>query len=883
MNERPPSPDSERGLPRFLARLVHLYPAAHRAEYGEEMLAAVRYRWRKGGGSFRDVVVLAGDLVAGAFGVWGDRLRRGTMGMGRGWLLDVRFVLRSLRRSAGYVATAVVVLACAVAANASVTSYVRGTLLKEAPWPDADRVMVVWGSNVREGQLRDVISGPTYIDVRDRATTLESMAAFRSDGAYLLVDGRPQVLDANEVSVEFFDVLGVEPGLGRFFDERDRTSSAAATIVVSHGFWRDRLDSDPDVVGTALSFEGDPRTIIGVLPEDFEFISPAPIFTPLRDDELAADSRSRIHYNVIARLAPGVAVSDANRDLNAVMADLVNEYPESEGWGLLVEPLLRVAVEGVRPVILTLAATVGLVLLVALVNLTTLFRIRAFTRGNELSVRAALGAGRLRLVRVLAMETVMIAAAGAVLGLVATPFILARLAAMVPVWIQVPDSAARLPVLLAELDPAVAVVAFGTAVAGALALTTPTLLSALGGIPLSVSGTRSVHPGLRGTRLLVGVELALATVLCIGAGLVARSTSELLSTDVGIEADELLTMYIADVWGLEADERTAYFREVIAEVERIPGVRRAGVMGYLDFQAEDDFARVYFLDGSLEPVGDLREEWRRVDEGLMEAAGMSMVAGRAFQADDFVGSPRVAVVNQAFADKHYPDGNAVGSFLSTHEEQYRDLRVIGVMRDVRSLGPTAPAPPMLYVPYQGAPRGTQGLYVRVAGDPMSYTAAVRDAVWSVDSSQPVYDVAPMTERVDMWIAIPRVTRVLVLGLAGLAWLLATLGVFGVVAYAVRTRRSELGIRLALGATPSRLEADQLRSVAPVVVMGLSAGLVLGIAAARGASAILPGVSPLDPFSLAGGLVVMGAAALAATWVPARRAGRIDPREVISTE
>lgn len=865
----------------FLKALLWLYPPSHRHRYGEEMLAVANFRWERGGRGVRAGAVVLADMVVGAVGVWADRIRRMTMGMGRGWMLDARFVARSLWKSRGYAATAVVVLACAVAANATVFSFVRGTLLKAPPWANPERVMVVWGSNVQDGQLRDVISGPAYIEIQDGNTAFEQIAAFHHDGAYLSVDGRPEVLDAIESTVDFFRVLGVTPLMGRLFGDEDRTSSAPETVIVTYGFWRDRLEADPEVVGSILPIEGEPATIIGVLPEGFEFVAPAPLFVPLRDDLLAADEPGRIHFNVVGKLAPGRTVADASTELAGAARRFTDRYPRFEGWSFLVEPLHEVTVEAVRPVIWALAVTVSLVLLVALVNLATLFRIRTVARTGELAVRVAMGAGWARIVRVLSLETAGLAAMGALSGLLVTPFLLARVAEMVPAWIPIPDSASRVPVLEGVLDPAVTAVAFGSAVLGALLLTAPSLRSALQ--RARPEGSRHVHPGVRGTRLLVGVEVAVATLLCVCAGLVVRSADRLLSTEVGIEHEQLLTLYFGDVWGLDAPDRVAYFRGAVDEVERIPGVQSAGVIGYVAFQAEDDFARVYFLDRSLQPVRDVREEWRRVDQGLFETAGMRTLAGRAFQADDFVGKPRVAVVNRTFAEKHWPDGSPVGRYLSTHDESYRDLEVVGVVADVHSLGPATPPPPMLYVPYQGNPRGTQGMYVRVAGDPMSFGQSVREAIWSVDPSQPVTGSWPMSAFVNAWVAIPKATRALVLSLATLALLLSVVGVFGVVSYAVRTRRSELGVRLALGATPDRLERDQMRTILPIVALGVVGGLLAGVLAAWAARELLYGISPVDPLSIGTGALVMASAALVATYLPARRAGRIDPTEVIRAE
>ena len=513
--------------PTSLRALLWLYPPAHRREYGEEILAVVRFRWTRAGGTAWATAHAVWDLTLGAPGVWKDRIGRGMMGMGRGWGLDARFLLRSLWRERGYVATAILVLACAVGVNATVYSYVRGTLLYEPPYPEPESVMVVWGSNVANGQLRDVISGPNYLDLQEHVTALDPVAAFHSDGVYLMADGRPEVIEALTVTSDFFRVLGVKPTLGRLFDERDRTSSAPATVVVTHGYWRDRLDSDPDALGTALNIMDEPTEVIGILPEGFEFLAPAPLFMPLRDDVLAADERGRIHYHVLGRLAAGATVADAMREMPRIEERIEEVYAGFEGWSFLVEPFHEVTVAAVRPVIMTLTATVALVLLVALVNLATLFRIRACTRAEELGVRAALGAGRLRIARVLALETVGLAASGAGLGLAAAPFLLQRVAGMVPLWIPIPESAARVPVLHGVLGPGVAAVAFGGAVLGALVLTTPTFVSVLRERGPAKASRGRVHAGIPGTRLLVGVELAIATVLCLGASLTARSAARL--------------------------------------------------------------------------------------------------------------------------------------------------------------------------------------------------------------------------------------------------------------------------------------------------------------------------------------------------------------------
>lgn len=872
--------------PRLLRQLLRLFPREHRAEYGEGMWEVVRRRYacvpERGLARLRLHAEVALDLLWSAAGIWTTRATRRGRGMGSGWRLDGRFVLRSLRRRPGYAATAVVVLAAAVAVNAAVFSFVRGTLLAEPSWPGAERAVMVWGSNPADGQLRDVVSGPNYLDLRGGATSLEALAAVRGGSAALLRDGRPEVVDVFEVTPDFFDAVPVEPFLGRVFGEEDRSSSAPATVMVTHGFWRNELGGDPEAVGTAIPLDGEPHTVVGVLPEDFRFLLPAPVWIPLRDDVLAADERTRIHYNLLGRLRAGVTPAAATRDLSRIMREIAAEHRSFEGWSVLAEPVHDVAVMAVRPVLWTVTAAVALILLVALANLSTLFRIRTLARGDELAVRMALGAGAGRIGRVLGLEALLLAGTGTAVGLVAARPLLDAVRGLVPLWIPIPESAVRLPVLQAVLDPRVVGATAVLALVGVLALAAPGLVSAIRRGASGRDGRRA--PGAPGTRLVVTAQLALATVLCLGAGLTGRSAARLLDVDLGVRDEGLLTLWFGDVWERSPEEITAYYRDVIRKIESLPGVTSAAVIGYVPFLAEDDFAGIGFLDGDRNAVRDLREEWRRVSEGLFETAGMRIVAGRSLGPDDFRGTPRSAVVNEAFARKHYPGGRAVGAYLSVHEEAYGELEIVGVVADVRSLGPAAPAPPMLYVPFQGDPRGTTGMYVRVAsGPPMAAADRVREAIWSVDPSQPVTGVAPMSELVGQWVAIPRAIRTLVGGLAGVALALAGVGVFGVVAYAMRRRRAEFGVRLALGASPGRIRREVLAGALPLVALGIGTGLLLGGLAARAARAVLHGVTPGDPLSVGLAVAAMAAAGLLAAWIPARRASRIDPSRAMRVE
>jgi predicted permease len=875
--------------PRALRRLLALFPPDHRRAYGAEMWDVVRHRYARSGTTraarWRLHCWTAFDLTTTALGMWMNGTGRKTMGWIRrgidGLGLDVRFVARSLWRSPGYALTTVVVLAGAVAVNASVLGYVRGTLLATPTYPDADRVVMVWGSNTVDGQLRDVLSGPNVIDFARENTSLEALGAVHRDLAMLTSGEHPEVIDETSASVDFFRAVPVEAALGRVFDERDRSSGGQRSVVLSWSFWSDRLGADPSWIGRSISIDYAPHTIVGVLPEDFEFIGPSPLWLPLHDDELAAEDRSFLYYNAVGRLRPGTTAADVTRDLSHVLGQVTERTGTYRNWSVLAEPLQETSVVAVRPILWTVSAAVTLVLFIALVNLATLFRIRTLGRADELGVRRALGGGSARLARVLLLEAGGIALLGAAVGLAFAGPLLSWVRDIVPLYVQIPDSAARVPVLRAVLDPGVAAVTALIAVLGAVVLAAPGLLRAVGSRSAAHGGRTR---GVAGVRWLVVAELALATVLCLGAGLTTRSAGNLLGTDVGIRDEGLLSLWFGDLGELSAQERVTYRRQVVEAVERVPGVTSAAVIDYIPFEGEDDFEGIVFLDRSMQPTESLREEWRRVTNGLFETAGMRMLSGRSFRGQDFEGSPRTAVVNEAFARKHYPDDDAVGRYLSTGNRAYRNLEIVGVVADVRSRGPAAPAPPMLYVPEQGDPRSTAGLYVRVAsGSPMAVVEPVREAIWSVDPTQPIARIFPMSEVVAQWVAIPRAVRTLISALAALALSLAAVGVFGVVAYAVRSRTAELGVRMALGASPGRLTRELLAGTVPMVALGLAVGLGAGWAAARAARAVLFGVGPLDPVSLAVAIVAMGTAAVLAILVPARRISRIHPAGALKAE
>ncbi len=803
---------------------------------------------------------------------------RSWMGLGA----DVRVALRGLRRAPAFTLTAVAVLAVAVAANTAVFAFVRGTLLERPPYESPEAIVLAWGSEPVNGQLRDVISGSNFIDLRHRTTSLASLAAIHGDDVVIMRDGRPDVLQALQVTAEFLRVLGIRPALGADFGDVDRRSGAPPATIISHAFWRDAFGGRPDAVGRAIEIDGALTTVVGVLPEGFRFAGEWALYLPLRDDDLAGEDRTHHHYQMVGRLRAGVGAAGASREMSSILGDISAADPRLARWSVLVEPMLEVTVEAVRPALWFIAGAALLVFAVSVVNLGTLQRVRTLQRLRELAVRAALGASRARVVSTVLIEALALSLAGGALGLLLAPIALDLLSTVAPPQVLIPNSAAAIPVLRATLGPALSGAVFASTLVLGLLLAAPSVWTVLRDAP----AVRASHASCRvttasGSRWMVGVELALATLLAVGAGLTLRSIAHLASRDAGVEPTGVLTTYFGNVEALPVPERAEYFRLVLAAVEAVPGVLRAGIKDYRPFDGEDDFKGIRFPERPPPPRGTgVREEWRRISEGYFETTGMRVVRGQPFTAGDFIGTPRSAVINQAFAAKHYPGQDPVGRRLVIAEKGYADVGIVGVVADVRSRGLTERPPPVLYVPYQAAPRGHVALFVKVSGEPTAYAGAVRDAIWSVDAIQPVLPLIPFGDVIARSMAIPTMMSRIVTVMALVALTLAALGVFGVVAYAVRARRHELAVRIALGAPPERLTRELVFGYAGMLVVAPAIGLAAAALGLRGLRGVLHGVTPHDPLTFVAAWTVVGMVALLAVYVPARRLSRLDPARVI---
>ncbi len=761
----------------------------------------------------------------------------------------------------------VLVVAAAIALATAAAGFVRGTLLRAPFYPEPERLVFAWGSNASNGQIRDVVSGPNFLDLRRRTDTLEGLAALHPGSAVLLKDGRPEVLDASEVTVDFLGVLGVSPALGQDFDDSYRASGGPSGVILSHAFWLDRFGAEPGAIGSVLVLNGVPHGVLGVMERDFEFLGRSQVLLPLREDVLESEDRTFHNYWVVGRLAPGATLGSATRELSAVFSQIAVEDPRLAEWSVLVERVDEISVASVRPLLLAIGSAVLLVVLAAAANLASLNLVRTLGRTRELFVRRAIGARESEIATLLLSETAVLTAAGAAIGLALGVALLGWLERMVPANVPIPGSAASVEALASASDAPTLAPGVVLALLMWAAMSVPSLLA---------------RP-VRGLRLVVAVEIALATVLLLGAGFLTRAAGRLLAVDPGVNPEGLLTLYVGELEEEDAAARARFYRDVLLEVGEVPAVIGAGFVDYAPFQGEDDFMGFRLLDRPPPEAGrGPREEWRRTSAGYFDAAGIAIVRGRGFELSDYEVPPAVALVNEAFARKYWPSSDPLGERMRVGLPEYRLLEIVGVVENVPERGPAEPAPPMFFAPLHGDPRDNMALFVRVSGEPLSVLDDVKEAVWSVDSSQPIDRVFPMEALLESTMALPRLARKLVAQFAGVALGLAALGLFGVTSYAVRNRRKELGIRMALGATPRRLKRELLTDLAPIAGVGLTLGITLGAGAAQLGRALLYGISPLDPLTLFGAAAAVASVSVVSTYLAGRGIAEIDPSRSLSS-
>jgi predicted permease len=792
---------------------------------------------------------------------------------------DLRVASRALRRSPAFTAVAVLTLALAIGVTTAVFSAVDGVLLRALPYPQPDRLVRLYERTDRGDRV--AFTDPNLRDVRAQTRTLVAVAHYSVFDVTVLGADEPARARAAAVSREFFEVLGVRAAHGRTFaPEEGRDVGGARGVVVSHAFWQRALGGDPRFQERALRVGSDAFPVVGVLPADVGY--PARVELWYTEPE-GAPSRTAHNWSAIARLAEGASVHDAQAEIDGLLRRLKATHgAEMSAEGALVAGLHAELGRGARTSLLALLGAVACVLLVACVNLAGATLARNETRRREFGVRAALGAGRGRLVRQLLAENLVLAGTGGVLG-VALAFGLTRALAML--------APAALPAF-ATLQVDGRVLAFAAAVTllTALAVGLAPAWQATRGVEGSVAraGRGAVDGGLLpGRRALIAAEVALALMLLAGAGLLVRSLDALLNEELGFRPARVLAANVALPGALYDDTArvSGFFARLGPELRALPGVESVGLINAVPFGGEGGNSG-FMVDGGTESVGDA--DYRVVDAGYFPTVGIPLVAGRAFADADGPGAPHALLINQTAARRYWPGTNPLGHRvrfpgMDSHADQW--LTIVGVVGDARDDGLDAPPRPAMYVHVLQRPerlRQASTMVLRAGTPPELLTAAVRARVRALDPNVPV-QLAPLQTFVARSVAGRRFAAGLLSGFALLAVGLAALGIYGVLAFAVAQRQREIGVRMALGAGRGDVRRmvvrDGMRAVLPGVVLGLAGAL----AVSRLLRGMLYGVSASDPLTFLSVAAVLTVVALLASWLPARRATRVDPMIAIRAE
>jgi putative ABC transport system permease protein len=790
---------------------------------------------------------------------------------------DLSYALRLLRRAPGFAAIAIAALAIGIGANATIFSVINTLLLQPLPYRDADRLAVVWEHNLPRDRKRNVVAPANYLHWRDLNQTFDELGASSpSYNVTLTAGGEPEEIVAQSFTSQMFTVLGVQPVVGRVFTMQEDVPNSRVAVI-SERLWKRRFGGDRSIVGRPMVSQGIAYTVLGVMPAGFCFLDKTvDIWVPFGFTEAARTPRGR-SLSVAGRLKPGVDIARAQVDMSRVGAELVEKFPNfNTGWSVTVVSLREQVTGDVRPALFVLAGAVAFVLLIACANVANLLLSRATARQQELGIRLALGAGRARLLRQLLAESLVLSLAGGVAGLALSWWLLAFLRV---------TAAERLPIQRLELvhiDPAVLTFALVASIVSGLAFgIVPALTSTDTALNESLKEggrTGSASRGRRTRSALVVLEVALALMLLVGAGLLLRSFRLLLDVNPGFDPSRTTTMRLSLPgvrYGAEGT-RAQFFERFFPQVDALPGVQAAGGISWLPLSglgAATSFAIVGQPKPPLgqEPVTDVRV----ITHDYFRAMGIPLLKGRVFNDHDPADWKGRVVINETFARNHWPNDDPIGKHIQIHWDDIED-EVIGVVGDVKHVGLEAQIRPMTYWPFQRNPYGTLTIAVRTANASTNVDSGIRSIVRQLDPELVVAGIKSMDTVVAESVAQRRLTMLLLSVFAGAAMLLAAVGIYGVIAYAVTQRTQEIGIRMALGAQPADVLRMVVKQGATLVSIGIVAGALGAFAVTRLMVGMLYQVAPNDPLTFVAVSGVLGIIAMVASYIPARRATRVDP-------
>jgi len=808
-------------------------------------------------------------------------------------LQDIRYSFRMLRKSPSFTAVAVIALALGIGATSAIFSVVHAVLLRPLPFKEPSRLVRIWGKFDSYGIPKNWISQPELLDLNEQNQSFEDIAAYQSGGANLTDVGDPVRVNTALVNASFFSILGVEPEKGRTFTEEEDQPGPDKVVLVSDALWRSRFGGDTALVGRTLGLSGNSYTVIGIMPPGFHFPDQEDLWIPLAINKANPSDRGNHGLQVVARLKPGVTPLQAQTDLTNISATLEQRYPNNYangGFGFYEVSMLDEIVGNIRPALYVLLGAVGFVLLIACANVANLLLARATAREKEVAVRAALGARRGRLIRQLLTESVMLAAIGTALGLVLAYFSVKLFALLGPRDIpRIEEIALDARVVgLSVLMAVITGVAFG--LAPALQISNPSLHDSL------KEGARGSTTGRQRLRAaLVVSEVAIALVLLIGAGLMIKSFQRLLKINMGFRTERTLTMRLTlpSTRYKDNNQVISFYRQLLDKIKALPGVESAGSISHLPLSGaySSGTTAVERADSdeglkSFRGVPFIEADRRAVSSDFFKTLGIGLKTGRFLTEADNENAPPVAVVDEAFEKRFWPVSGAIGKrFVNRFNDGKIEWgEVVGVVShvnhygidEVKKYGLAQEGREEIYFPHAQRPSNQMYLAIRTSVDPLSLTNAVRGEVLSLDPDEPIYEVKSMDQLASTSLAQRQLNMLLFASFSGIALILAAVGIYGVMSYSVTQRTHEIGIRMALGARQGNVLGLVVRQGMALALAGVVIGLGAAIALTRLMSSLLFGVSATDPLTFSAISVILTAVALVATFVPARRATRVDP-------
>jgi predicted permease len=797
---------------------------------------------------------------------------------------DLLFAFRQMARRPGFTAVVVLTMALGIGANAAIFSVLDAVLLRPLPYSQPDRLIKMWTRFTGIGLPNDQnwVSAPEFRDLQQLNQSFTDLAAMEGGSFNLGVKGSPQRVVGASVSTGLFHMLGVQPLLGRTFLAEEGQPGRDHEVVLSYGLWRRVFAGNPSVVGSTISIDGVPMTVVGVMPAGFAYPDETEIWGPLAfsPDALSENNRGSHEYEVLGRIKPGLSLAQVQSDLDRVGKTMIEQhrsYPyEKYGFGIILHPLLEETVGDVKTSLIVLMTAVGLVLLIACANIANLLLARSSERQREMETRMALGASGGRLARQLLTESVVLAFTGGFVGLAITPLALRGLVAV---------SATLLP---RAVNTGVDLRVLALALAASLA--TGILF---GLAPALEAGRKKSFDGLKGGRstegkrprrlraTLVICETAFSLLLVAAAGLLLRSFAQVLKVDPGFRPDGVLTLRVAlpDAIYSKPEQVRGFYNELLERVQRMPGVQSAGAVSALPLTGMGGSGTTT-IDTESVPMEDTTPEadQRVVTPDYFKAMGISLLRGRFFAASDSDEAPPVTIIDESLAQTFWPNQDPVGKRLHLGGRQSKDpwTTVVGVVRHVRNRSLEARSRVEVYWPENQMPYTAMSLAVLTSGNPMNLAPTIEREVSDLDPDLPVYRVRSMAQVMGESLERRRLALILLAVFAVLALLLAGVGIYGVTSYGVARRQMEIGLRMALGADRGQVMRMMIRHGMGTIAIGLALGLTLALFLTRLMSGLLFAVKASDPLALGGAALLLAIAAFFAILIPARRATKVDP-------